>query len=71
MELTTSGRSVPIETNTKPIINGEAPKAVAISTECSTAVSLEKISRTNPAIKTKIGIANITIESSTIKYCLL
>jgi hypothetical protein len=59
IELTTSGKSVPIDTSTKPIINGEAPNAEAILTECSTAVSLEKVNKITPATKintgTKIG----------------
>jgi hypothetical protein len=59
IEFTTSGKSVPIETSTNPIINGEAPRAVAMSTECSTAVSLEKTSSIMPAIKINNGTEKV------------
>jgi hypothetical protein len=55
IELEISGRSVPMETNTSPIIRGEKPKADAKKTECSTALSLETIKSTNPAISTAMG----------------
>ena len=56
IELAISGRSVPIDTKTKPTMKGEIPSVVAIFIECSTALSLENIKRLIPRIKPTIAI---------------
>jgi hypothetical protein len=50
-ELTISGRSVPNETSTKPIINCDIPNIEAQKIECSTALSLAKVIRIIPAMR--------------------
>jgi hypothetical protein len=55
IELEIYGSSVPMETNTSPIIGGEIPEAKAKKTECSTALSLEIIKSTSPETNTATG----------------
>ncbi len=66
MELAISGRSVPIDTKTKPTIKGDMPRVVAIFIECSTALSLENTKRLMPRINPTIAMNASTVNHTPI-----